>query len=278
MTNVHDDDSHRLLREQLGAYALGQLVGDERQTLGAHLDGCPACRAELGEIAPAAAALDRADLSRVQGLISPPPGLGEAIMASIAAERTARAAVPAPPAQPAQSAQPAQPVQAAAPGPTAVPDLHPPVRLDARSSRTATGSHRRTPARAPWLAAAAAVVVALGGGLAVGRATAPEVPKPPLEAIELRPADGSGVAVSNAALVAHTWGVEVRFVGTGFVDGEVYEAEVRQADGTWASAGEFVGNGGTQITCQMQSGLLRDQAAAFVVTDDTGEVVLRADL
>jgi anti-sigma factor RsiW len=54
-------DEHRTLREQLGAYALGQLDADARVAVRAHLDGCPACRAELAEIAPLADLLRRVD-------------------------------------------------------------------------------------------------------------------------------------------------------------------------------------------------------------------------
>ena len=52
---------HRRWREMLGAYALGELDGEERAALQAHLDGCEHCRAELREIGPVAAALSEAD-------------------------------------------------------------------------------------------------------------------------------------------------------------------------------------------------------------------------
>lgn len=48
---------HRMLREQLGAYALGQLGGDRWRAVHAHLQVCAVCRADLDEIAPVAGLL-----------------------------------------------------------------------------------------------------------------------------------------------------------------------------------------------------------------------------
>lgn len=41
------DHAHQTLRELLGAYALGAVSNDERQTVAAHLATCAECRAEL---------------------------------------------------------------------------------------------------------------------------------------------------------------------------------------------------------------------------------------
>src|SRR5690242_9467989 len=48
-------------RELLGVYALGQLKGDERTGLEAHLEGCAQCRAELALLKPVAEMLPHAD-------------------------------------------------------------------------------------------------------------------------------------------------------------------------------------------------------------------------
>lgn len=75
-------------RELLGAYALGQLAGDERAGLKAHLDGCARCREELASLQPVAAMLPHADPARFESSApQPPPELGERIRATIAAER-----------------------------------------------------------------------------------------------------------------------------------------------------------------------------------------------
>jgi Putative zinc-finger len=74
-------------RELLGAYALGQLRGDERAGLEAHLDGCPQCRAELALLEPVAQMLPHADPARFESAPQPPPELGARIAAVIEGER-----------------------------------------------------------------------------------------------------------------------------------------------------------------------------------------------
>jgi hypothetical protein len=74
-------------RESLGAYALGQLDGDERAGLEAHLDGCAQCRAELALLEPVAQMLPHADPARFGPAPQPPPELGARIAAAIEAER-----------------------------------------------------------------------------------------------------------------------------------------------------------------------------------------------
>ena len=74
-------------RESLGAYALGQLQGDERAGLEAHLDGCAQCRAELALLTPVAQMLPHADPARFESAPQPPPELGARIAATIEGER-----------------------------------------------------------------------------------------------------------------------------------------------------------------------------------------------
>jgi anti-sigma factor RsiW len=81
-------DECRDWRELLGAHALGRLEGDERAGLGAHLEGCARCRAELALLQPVAQMLPRADPARFEAAApQPPPELGARIAATIAAER-----------------------------------------------------------------------------------------------------------------------------------------------------------------------------------------------
>ncbi|HET9591511.1 MAG TPA: zf-HC2 domain-containing protein, partial [Solirubrobacterales bacterium] len=70
-------------RELLGVYALGQLEGDERVGLEAHLEGCAQCRAELAELEPVARMLPHADPERFESAPQPPPELGARIAATI---------------------------------------------------------------------------------------------------------------------------------------------------------------------------------------------------
>jgi hypothetical protein len=74
-------------RELLGVYALGQLDGDERAGLEAHLEGCARCRAELALLEPVARMLPHADPERFESAPQPPPELGARIAATIAGER-----------------------------------------------------------------------------------------------------------------------------------------------------------------------------------------------
>ncbi|WP_245821379.1 anti-sigma factor family protein [Geodermatophilus pulveris] len=79
------------MREQLGWYALGHGTPEERAGVRAHLDGCAACRAELAELTPLTAWLARVDPDRLdEPQPAPPAGLGDAVLARIAAEGDAR--------------------------------------------------------------------------------------------------------------------------------------------------------------------------------------------
>ena len=59
--------------DDLAAYALGVLEADEQRAVGAHLDGCPTCRAEAGALARTvwtiAETADRATPGRLRGAI-----------------------------------------------------------------------------------------------------------------------------------------------------------------------------------------------------------------
>jgi hypothetical protein len=76
-------------RERIGALVLGQLPEEERLATEAHLDGCPACRAEAAALAPMASLLGRADPDRLEPAPAPASRLRERIFGLIAAERSA---------------------------------------------------------------------------------------------------------------------------------------------------------------------------------------------
>jgi Putative zinc-finger len=77
-------------RESLGAHALGQLSGDERAALEAHLEGCPECRAELASLVSVARLMPLADPERFGAAPVPPPALARRVTATIRAERRAQ--------------------------------------------------------------------------------------------------------------------------------------------------------------------------------------------
>ena len=68
---THRGDDH--VRASLGAYVLGHLDHAEETAVGAHLDGCPACRAEAAALAPVAEMLPLADPARVGEPAEPGP-------------------------------------------------------------------------------------------------------------------------------------------------------------------------------------------------------------
>ena len=142
-----------------------------------------------------------------------------------------------------------------------------------------TAQRRRTGLRRGLLTAAAGVAVLAAGigiGMTIDDGTAPSVV--PIEQLALVPAGSTAPTVTSAGLIAHTWGVEVRLVATGFRDGEVYRAAVRTDDGRLVPAGEFLGVGDRALTCNLQAALLRPDATGFVITDAAGAEVLRTEL
>ena len=143
------------------------------------------------------------------------------------------------------------------------------LRLRKRAGRTALTS----------VAAGVVVAVVLGAGVLVGQRTTGSGAPPviPMEQVTLRPLL-PGVSVSSAVLIAHTWGVELRFVAVGLRNQETYRAAFRTTDGSMRPAGEFLGVGGKRLTCNMQSALLRSAATGFVVLDAAGRPVLEAPL
>ena len=76
-------------RERIGALLLGQLAEEEQFATEAHLDGCPACRADAEALARVSTLLGRADPDRLVPAPAPPPRLGERIVGRIAVERRA---------------------------------------------------------------------------------------------------------------------------------------------------------------------------------------------
>lgn len=73
-------------REQLGSLALGHLDSEERASLDAHLEGCPACRGEAASLRALARILPLAEPGRAAPA-STPPGLGQRVAARLAEAR-----------------------------------------------------------------------------------------------------------------------------------------------------------------------------------------------
>jgi anti-sigma factor RsiW len=82
-------DEHRHWREQIGSLILGHLTPGERAALEAHLEGCASCRAERDELAPVAAILPAADISRLDRSPTLPSGLENRVFQRLADLRQA---------------------------------------------------------------------------------------------------------------------------------------------------------------------------------------------
>jgi Putative zinc-finger len=83
-------DACRRWKEELGAYALGHLADEERARLEAHLEGCPACRAEADSLFAVSRLLPHADPKRFGPAPQPPAELGKRIAATIGSERRSK--------------------------------------------------------------------------------------------------------------------------------------------------------------------------------------------
>ena len=127
--------------------------------------------------------------------------------------------------------------------------------------------HRRAVAA---IATAAACLAFLAVGVAI-----PGPAGPPQEALAVVAPEG---VVADAALVAHTWGTEVKFVIEGLDEGERYDVTFLDQDGTRFSAGTFIGVDDRPIVCDMNAALLRPDATRMEVASSNGDVVIAADL
>jgi anti-sigma-K factor RskA len=164
---------HDEMRAALAAEALGALDGEERTLLHAHLAACPACRAELAELragagvlayASPAAPMDAGRSSRVRArlLARAAADRGADDRGSADGDVSDRTLVPFPPAAPARERDDVTQVIPVAPEPIAV-QVAPGRTRDDVTPITAAPA-RRGGTLAPWLAAAASLLLLLGAG------------------------------------------------------------------------------------------------------------------
>jgi anti-sigma factor RsiW len=83
-------DPCRAWHPLVAALAVDDLSADERTAVGAHLDGCAACRADLDDLRRAAAALPAADPSKLNEHRHPPRELDRRVFTMIATQRRRR--------------------------------------------------------------------------------------------------------------------------------------------------------------------------------------------
>lgn len=164
--------------------------------------------------------------------------------------------------------------------PTPAHDLGERIVLAVAHERRERERERR--GRRVMLAAAAVLAVLTIGGLGaiIGNLTATPTPLAdptvPIEPVAVTSRLASVDA--SAGVVAHTWGVEIKLEAVGLRSGASYKAVVKSTDGGHHSAGAFVGTGGVTMNCNLNSDVLRADAAAFKVLDENGTTVLTANL
>ncbi len=251
--------------ELLGAAAGGGLTGAERAELDALLATDPVARSELDVSVDVVARLGRAGrggalspwaspAAGAGGPALPPPSLRDRVLAATTGAQTTSAAT-SPPAQPAP-----------APG-------GPPVRLP-----------RQRRATAAVLAAAASLLVGVGGGFGLART----LDQPPAAVTGPPGTLGASEAVAftelpdgvtlTASVVAHTWGTETVLQQlTGLETGATYSVVLVDDDGTEVHAGSFVASV-EPVDCSLTGSALREDVMEVSVRTIEGAEVIRAPL
>ena len=216
-------------RNLLGGYVLHALEPDEAESVHLHLATCPACAAELEQLAGIPAVLDTAGVAVVENSIErPPAALEEAVLDRFAREHPREQAPP----EEAIARGEAQPARAGREGP----------RRPSRAKRLGTILRGRIarpiPAALTGALAAAAVTVALialpGGG--TNRTESGEWYQASLSGSPAAP-----TARANADLRVFSGGTHVNLSVRGLhgSPGTVYELWCYRDDGAKVSAGTF---------------------------------------
>lgn len=99
----------------------------------------------------------------------------------------------------------------------------------------------------------------------------------PLTVVRVR-VSAARLGVNVRVRLAHTWGVEIKLEAVGLRSGASYTAVVKTTDGRRRSAGGFVGTGEVTMNCNLNSDVLRADAASFKVLENKGRTVLTGDL
>lgn len=136
-----------------------------------------------------------------------------------------------------------------------------------RGVRRSEGRRRRV---ATSIAAVAAAIAFIGVGMAI-----PPPSGPPQESLAVTAT--STTVDAQAALVAHTWGTELKLVVEGLDAGEHYRVTFIDREGERVPAGTFIGVDDRPIVCDMNAAVLRPHAQRLEVASADG-VVLAADL
>lgn len=298
-TDPNGDQQHEAIREQLGAYAFGDLSPDEHARVRDHLTGCAECRAELAELQAALAALPS-----ILDEMTPPPGLRDRIEAAILADLAANGrdgaasgpaaagTIPAPtriaaPTGPVGGAVPPTGIDAAPTGDRAArPGVRPePVRVE-EPPVAPTPILLRQPRRpgGGWLAAAALLLISLGL-LGWNLRLRDELAEPPATIVALAPGSAAPNAGGEVAIEPAEGMIVLDVRGLPpLPEGMVYQAWlIGPASETPVPAGTFaapdarhaivadMADGWTTLAITLEPGPLG-------VPEPTGEIVATAPL
>ena len=233
-------------RGNVGAFLAGALVADEHARFATHLSTCDECGGEARELAPVFAMLDQVvDSSSLTDATELPDGLRERVLGAV--DRAGTDAVMA-----------------------SVRRLEPPTEVPA-PARPASRPRR---VRRPWIAAVAAAVALVVGGLAATQLGG----------------SGGGPQIALSTLTTRdpvTMKARVKTLGTGtgtvvelVVENSIPDAEYgvwfEAPDGKRISVGSFRGRSG-EIRFRGETAVRRDGIVALGAWSDGGDVT-RAEL
>ena len=162
--------------------------------------------------------------------------------------------------------------------PTQLDAAEPPAALGDRVMQHVHGPSSVVPTADPRRRLAGALLVAASVAVAFGAGTWWAGPRadPPVIAVALN-LDAPGIQAA-AGLVRHTWGTELKLEATGLTDGGSYTVTFLRDDGTRVGAGSFLGTGPAPLRCSVNAALPVDAATEVMITDDSGALVMDADL
>lgn len=238
---------HRVLREQLGRYAEGQLGDVESGAIASHLECCESCRAEVPAVPSGTSALpadaEPADAVPADAAVAS----DEVVVGRRARHRGAARSVR---------------TGAAAGLVLAVGLVALGVALGAQLAAP------REVIRTVTLPAPVSPVPAT--------TTPPALPTLPTRAVEAVRWAETGVDLTALELVSEPWGLEVTVEGSGFVADEVYRTVVRTKRGRDLPAGEFLGTGDATLRAVLHAAVPRDGASGFSILDARGVPVAQS--
>ncbi|CAN5201245.1 hypothetical protein BH23ACT9_BH23ACT9_00670 [soil metagenome] len=127
------------------------------------------------------------------------------------------------------------------------------------------------------LAASIGLVGVLAIGFAGGRVLTSPIDETLLGAPQTVVFDTAAGVEMVAAVVAHTWGTELRMELDGLLIGESYDVTYTDRSGTQRSGGSLIGSE-VRIVCQLNAAVLLPDVTAITITDSAGQPVATTEI